>query len=419
MTREWSSTRLNNGLQIVAVQVPRSPLAELRLVVPFARVHHEYAAAQELLATCLGTGTRFPDDRPNRNRRDISDLAADLGAELGTVVTAESLIMSAAVLSVGLSDLLRLVGDILVRPHYGRDELEIAQARASATIPGDNISAQMRRAALLHGYGDHPLSSGCAGVASPLEDMLACAVEDLYCLHSQTIVPEGSLLLLQADGDPERLIQHAGEALRDWKGGPSHLTLTPFPHPRPKPGRVRLQPTAKADPASHVLAIGPALCASEPHQAAFHLATTVLGGHPNARLQRHLRDELGLSYAPQVDTRETAAGCWLEIWSRGAPGSGESLTEAVCSTLRGFAENGPNPAELERARAHARGFTMFALSTRAETATALAGIAAAGLPLNWLTDYRAALDAVTIEEVAKAARSFLHPDGMVTVTSDP
>ncbi|NEC70148.1 insulinase family protein, partial [Streptomyces rochei] len=86
-------TVLPNGLDTVVVTVPGAPLAELRLVLPYARTEPALAVAQELLATGLGTAST------TRDRRSVADLAAGLGAELSTVVTAEHLVWSAGVLA--------------------------------------------------------------------------------------------------------------------------------------------------------------------------------------------------------------------------------------------------------------------------------------------------------------------------------
>ncbi|MBX4175287.1 insulinase family protein, partial [Streptomyces geysiriensis] len=123
--RETLRTVLPNGLDTVVVTVPGAPLAELRLVLPYARTEPALAVAQELLATGLGTAST------TRDRRSVADLAAGLGAELSTVVTAEHLVWSAGVLAEGLPAALELLADLLLRPAYDRP----AAARHPAAPP--------------------------------------------------------------------------------------------------------------------------------------------------------------------------------------------------------------------------------------------------------------------------------------------
>ncbi|MBK3556603.1 insulinase family protein, partial [Streptomyces sp. MBT56] len=108
-------------MRVLAAHAAAAPLAELRLVIPYARTEPGLTAAQELLAACLGTGSR------DRTRQDIADRAADLGAEFSTVVTAESLILSVSVLAPGLPGALDLLAELLLRPRYEEGEVALGE----------------------------------------------------------------------------------------------------------------------------------------------------------------------------------------------------------------------------------------------------------------------------------------------------
>ncbi|RPK62766.1 Peptidase M16 inactive domain protein [Streptomyces sp. ADI96-02] len=422
---------LPGGLRVRAAHAPGAPLAELRLVIPYARTEPALAAAQELLAACLGTGAR---DRSGRNvsRQDIADRAADLGAEFSTVVTAESLILSVSVLAPGLPGVLGLLADLLERPRYDEGELALARRRAAAAprLPAPRV--RLRRAALAHGFGPHPLTAEAGGTA-PLLDVVSLRAEDLHALHARAVVPGGSSLVVLADEEPDAVLRAVGERLSAWTGGPSGLTLPSFAHPEPRPGRVRLtdgsgRGAGPEDEAGHdgdgggqalVLSVGPAVPTADARHAPFHLAQLALGGYASARLAQRVRDRHGLAYAVSAGLRETGAGSWLEIACAGAPGRADRLADEISGCLRELAAEGPSPREVERARAYATGFTRFALATRAEEASALAGFTAVGLEADWLEEYRARLADVTAAEVAEAAASHLDPDRMVTATYEP
>lgn len=143
-----------------------------------------------------------------------------------------------------------------------------------------------------------------------------------------------------------------------------------------------------------------------------------LGGYASSLLARRVRDRHGLAYAISAQIRGNRAGDWLEIECAGAPGTAARIAEEITDCLRELATDGPTPQELDRARAYATGFTRFALATRTEEASALAGFAAAGLPLDWLATYRRALAEVTHAHVAEAAARFLHPSRTLIATLD-
>ncbi|WP_097866487.1 M16 family metallopeptidase, partial [Streptomyces sp. rh34] len=394
---------LPTGLRVLATHAPGAPLAELRLVIPYARTEPGLAAAQELLAACLGTGSR------DRTRQEIADRAADLGAEISTVVTAESLILSVSVLAPGLPGALDLLAELLVRPRYEAGEVALAQRRAAAAPRAPASRVRLRRAALAHGFGPHPLTSRSGGTA-PLLDVVSLAPDALGALHTRAVVPGGSSLVVLAGAEPDTVLRLANERLAPWTGGPSGLTLPRFTRQDPRPGRVGLDVveggggvggdrTARPGDQALVLAVGPAVPTADPEHAPFHLAQLLLGGYASARLGRRIRDRHGLAYAVSARLRENGAGGWLEIECAGAPGSADRISGEITRCLRELAARGPSPAEVDRARAYATGFTRFALATRAEEASALAGFAAAGLEPDWLDGYRDRLAAVTPAQV--------------------
>ncbi|GGW14972.1 hypothetical protein GCM10010264_61270 [Streptomyces globisporus] len=418
--RTTLSAVLPTGLRVLAAHAAAAPLAELRLVIPYARTEPGLAAAQELLAACLGTGSR------DRTRQGIADRAADLGAELSTVVTAESLILSVSVLAPGLPGALDLLAELLLRPRYEEGEVALAQRRAAAAPRAPAPRVRLRRAALTHGFGPHPLSSESGG-AAPLLDVVSLLPDALLDLHARAVVPGGSSLVVLAGDEPDAVLRLVGERLAPWSGGPSGLTLPSFARPVPRPGTVDLtEPGASGawrgdavGEQSLVLTVGPGVPTADPLHAPFHLAQLLLGGYASARLARQVRDRYGLAYDVSAGLRENGAGSWLEIACAGAPGGAGRIAAEITRCLRDLAEGGPSRAEVDRARAYAAGFTRFALATRAEEASALAGFAAAGLEPDWLDGYRDRLAAVTPEQVAEAAARHLAPDRAVVATYEP
>ncbi|MGW6653645.1 Zn-dependent peptidase [Streptomyces sp. CB02130] len=418
--RTTLSAVLPTGLRVLAAHAPAAPLAELRLVIPYARTEPGLAAAQELLAACLGTGSR------DRTRQGIADRAADLGAELSTVVTAESLILSVSVLAPGLPGALDLLAELLLRPRYEEGEVALAQRRAAAAPRAPAPRVRLRRAALTHGFGPHPLTSESGG-AAPLLDVVSLVPGDLLALHARAVVPGGSSLVVLAGEEPDAVLRLAAERLAPWSGGPSGLTLPSFARAVPRPGAVELTEPGMSEAGwgdavggqSLVLTVGPGVPTADPLHAPFHLAQLLLGGYASARLARQVRDRHGLAYDVSAGLRENGAGSWLEIACAGAPGGAGRIAAEITRCLRDLAEDGPSRAEVDRARAYAAGFTRFALATRAEEASALAGFAAAGLEPDWLDGYRDRLAAVTPEQVAEAAARHLAPDRAVVATYEP
>ncbi|QLE72812.1 insulinase family protein [Streptomyces rectiverticillatus] len=408
MKRPSARSVLGNGLQVVVVEAPGAPLAEIRLVVPYALTDPREAPVRELLAARLGTGST------TRDRQAVADRTADLGAELSTVVTVEQLLLSVSVLSEGLEGTLELLGDLLVRPAY-RD---LPPAAAPAPRPAGPRTA-LRRAVLTHAFGPHPLAAEPSPPPSPSPlspSPSPVTTDEVYALHRRAVVPAGSVLLVMTGAAPGHVLQLVTEHLGPWAGGPSGLTLPPFRRAEPTPGRLALHHPGAGQ--ALLLTAGPAVPSTDPGHAALHLARLVLGGHSSSRLTQRLRERHALAYAVSADLRENAAGSWLEIECAGAPGTADRMAAEVTDVLRELADDGPTPRETERVRRYAAGFTRFALATRAEEASALAGFVARGMDVDWLPAYADVLGAVTRSQVADAAARFLKPSRTLTATID-
>jgi zinc protease len=118
-----SSAVLGNGLSVVAVRKPGTPLVEVRLRVPFGGWTPVHSARAELLAATvlLGTGRR------SREQVD-ADLAA-VGGHLDAGVDPQRLLFSGSTLSHGLPVLLDVLADALTDPAYRQRDVLGERAR--------------------------------------------------------------------------------------------------------------------------------------------------------------------------------------------------------------------------------------------------------------------------------------------------
>jgi len=138
--------------------------------------------------------------------------------------------------------------------------------------------------------------------------------------------------------------------------------------------------------------------------------SAILGGLFNSRLNRNLREDKGYTYG---------AGAGFDL----RRGAGPFIARAAVNTEVTVAAVHEFLIELERMRATdptdtelqaARDFLVGVFPLRFETAgavvSALAGLTIHQLELDELLGYRAAIEAVTLEDVAAAARAHLRLD---------
>jgi zinc protease len=108
---------LPNGLRVLAARRAAVPMVELRLRVPFAGDEPDHSAVAELLTSTLLTGTA------TRDRVEIDDELAVVGADLGVSVDPEKLWISGSGLASGFGQMLEVLVDVLTAATHPDNEV--------------------------------------------------------------------------------------------------------------------------------------------------------------------------------------------------------------------------------------------------------------------------------------------------------
>ena len=151
----------------------------------------------------------------------------------------------------------------------------------------------------------------------------------------------------------------------------------------------------------------PGLPRKVPDFHAVSVMSAILGGLFNSRLNMQLREAKGYTYGASAgfDMRRGAG----PFTARAAVNT-EVTVPAVIDTLaelERMRDTKVEPSELAAARDFLVGVFPLRFETPGAVAAALSGLAIHGLPVEELLDYRRKIEAVTIDDVAAAAREHL------------
>lgn len=395
---------LDNGLTVIAVRKPGTPLIEARLRVPFGGRTPAHSARAELLAATLLLGTG------SRSRQQVDADLALVGGHLEASVDPQRLLLTGSVLSNGLPMLLDVLSDSLIDPAYRRrdvlgerdrlvEHLAIAAAQPSVVA---RMHLQRTR------FGNHPAALDMPD-AQEVANVGAAAVRGL---HSRAVVPAGSTLVLVGDLSPARTIRAVEQTLGHWTGAADAVELgTP---PRIAGGSIHAFDRSGSVQSQVRLTAG-AVSRDDDRYAALQLANLIFGGYFSSRLVENIREDKGYTYG---------AHSTLEFW----PGSAAmtiSFDTNTASTAAALLETRyelgrlalvpPTDLEVESARNYALGTLATSLATQAGSASTLAALAGVGLGPDWLREHPRRLAAVTVDQVAAAAAEFLAPAGFTGV----
>ncbi len=395
---------LRNGLRVLVARRAGIPRFEARLVVPIARGAAGEGARLRVLTETLLAGT------PERTSREIAEELQAMGGGLGSSADAEQLVLGGSCLSVNRRPFLALVGEVLRKASFPADEVAIERDRVVQEIallrsqPGVVASdALLGRLYGNHAYGQGTPDPGAVSAVRPAT---------LRTMHDARVRPGGSLLVIVGDVDVARTIEDVEAAFGKWKKGEEHRELR---RPRVATTEPVLLVNRPGAVQSNIRLGGLALPRYDPQYPALALAVTVFGGYFTSRLNDNIREQKGYTYGAHARVEHRKAVAQLAVSADvGRDVTAASLVE-IAYELGRMVSLPVGQGELDAARRYLQGTLAMGVQTQAGLASFIATLVSAGLSVDYLRDYPAALEKVTVEDVLEASRRFLSPHRLTTV----
>ncbi|MBI3323111.1 MAG: insulinase family protein [Candidatus Omnitrophica bacterium] len=402
---------LDNGLRVLLRPDHRLPLLTLQLSL-MGGVRHETDAnngISAVVAKMLTRGTR---------RRDADELAEELkrlGAQAAPFSGRNSLGIALETVSSESPAAVRLLGEMILEPSFSPEELEKQKRLARAALKAqeeDPFSWGIRRLADTL-FTVHPYRLDPAGQEGPLSGLRA---EDLAHFYRISLDPERMVLSVVGDFQREEMLGLLRDAFGRFRREPGHAA----PAVPQEPALTRLRERIESAPRQEgVLLIGfPGLRVSDPRIPALDLVEAVLSGGAG-RLFSEVRERRGLAYTvggfsvPGVDP-----GAFV-LYAVTSPSDLQKVRQAMLAEVQRI-RSGPVPEEeLSEAKAGLLGQRRIARQSQGALAAQIAGDELFGLGFDHSERYERQVQAVTPEEVRRAAEEILDPQRCVVVIGRP
>jgi predicted Zn-dependent peptidase len=159
--------------------------------------------------------------------------------------------------------------------------------------------------------------------------------------------------------------------------------------------------------------LGPSL--TGPDYAAVRVLGTVLGGGMSGRLFTELRDKRGLAYSVGVLGTFRTGPSFLVTHMGTAPANAEAAEAGVLAEIDRIRRERVTEGELARAKAYLVGNLAMDRRTNARHAWYMAFFEVTGAGWDFPERYARAVEAVTIDDVARVARQYLTRPTIVVV----
>jgi len=381
---------------------------ELPLVQAFARVRggaRDEPAGKAGLATLFGEVWRTGGTRA-RTGDELDDFLEARAAKVETGASLDSTIVSLDCLKGNLPEVFQVFSDLLREPALREDKLAIAKSQLYTGIarrnddPGDIADREARRL----GYGpDSPFAR-----SEQYATVAAVERADLVAWHARYVRPNNTVLGIVGDFDPAQVEAMVRRAFGSWEAGQS-VPKQAWRFEEPKPGVYLV---AKDDVnQTNIRMVHLGTTKDNPDYYAVEVVNEILGGGFASRLFANIRSRQGLAYAVYggVGTNFDYPGLFQLSMATKSETTAAAI-DALYEEVAGLSEKPPTEEELKRAKEGILNSFVFRFDSREKVLRERMRYEFYGYPADFLERYRGGIERVTLQDVARAARKYVHKD---------
>jgi len=403
-----TKSELSNGLKICTARHAQVPM------IGFLLLLHRGASNDPVGLEGLAaiTADMLDEGTGSLSAIDVGEQLSRIGAQLDVDVSSDAMLFGITSLSRFADRGLQLLADIVVRPSLRDDDFErVRQQRLNRLIQiRDMPGAIAERVFTRLLYGNAPYGHTPLGRESSLS---AITVDDVRAFHRKTLLPGQATLVAVGDCDHDVIRALAEKAFSGWTGGESERapdSATPA-HP------ARLNIVARPGASQSELRIGHvAVSRSAPDYHALVAANMVLGGQYVSRINLNLRADKGITYGARTafEFRRQPGPFSLSVSVDKA-----ATVVAISESMREIAEiRDVKPVLADElaigvaalTRGYAKNFETFD-----QLARAVAQLSLFDLPDTFYSDFVPRIEALSPDEVTRAAARNLDPARLTTL----
>lgn len=404
---------LDNGLVVLLLEDHELPLVDVTALV---RSGGRLDPKDKIGLAELGSRVLRTGGTEKMSGDQLDDWLEGRGASIEASATADSTRVIVSSLAQDFPEVLRVVADVLRRPAFDGGRLEVSRNQAIATVarqndePDDILFREFQEIV----YGpDSPYAA-----SETLASLRAIQRDDLVQWHRRAFHPDRTILGVVGDFRTADVLRLLRDAFGDWPRGPKATDAEAPIRTQPTPGVFWVE---KADSAQSNLLIGHlGVRKDDPDFYALEVLNQVLSGSYASRLFNEVRTRKGLAYS--VDGR--VASDWghpslAYLYTSTKTSTTGAAIQALLDEARGLSTRPPSKEEVDKAKQGILSSFIFNIDTKREVLAQQLTLEFFGYPLDWLSRYRAGIEAVTLDQVRDAAVRHLRPEDFTIFVVGP
>jgi len=405
---QFAERTLANGLRVIVARAGDQPwFSSVLMVGGGDAAEGQPGAVNEYMAEMLTRGAG------GLGATDIAARIEQLGGSIGAGGGSDRQTLSVSAPAVNAEQAAALMATVAMTPTFDADELEqyrseaIDAYRVQMRQPG-TIAAEVSSRLL---FGDAPYGEG----RSTEDQQRAVTREQLEAFHQTWWRPDNATLLIGGSMDAEAAFALAERMFGGWAAPQTALRpLSSLAGPQRAPQVVVVDMGEAAGQAAVQISLRSA-ARDDPDYYALALGNAVLGGGSNGRLFQEVRARRGLSYGAYSSFSQAREAGRISLTAQTRNDAAAETTGVMLDQLQSLIDTPPDQGAVDRRTNYLNGGFGRQIETTAGLTSALASLAALGLPLEEVSLYPQAIDAVTAEDVARVTAARIDPGQAVIV----
>lgn len=398
---------LPNGLQVVVVLHHEQPVVSMRLLVRTGSASDpkDKLGLANLSAAVLDQGTA------TQSAGEIADSIDFIGGALGAGAGTDLSFINMVVMTDSFETGMRLLSDVARRPAFSQEEIDRQKQQALSGLqvsnqdPGYVADTVFDRLV----YGFHPYGLPSNGTQDSLAGITR---DDLPAFHKRYFTPANAILAIVGDLPAAEAFATAKKVFSDWES--RDFETERFIDPPAATRRVIV--VNKPDAVQTEIRVGHiGIQRKHPDYMALNLATRILGGEGSNRLHQVLRTERGLTYGAQADMNALKESGDFKAETNTRSDATAEVVRLMVDEFWRMQRERVGERELENAKAYLTGSFPLTIETPDAIAMQVLNAVFYGLPLDELQNFRDRVNAVTVDDIQRVARTYFKPDRLSIV----
>lgn len=398
--------KLSNGLEVWVVRHNKLPIASMNLILKSGTISEpaDKTGVANILSNLLDDGTK------TRSALDIANQLQSIGASLVTNSEHDSTKITVQTLTENFDQALDIFSDVIVNPTFPEEELSKYRQRLLSTFIQNqsvpNAVAFNVFTRMIYSK-NHPYGRQISGEESVVKTITRADIQNFYHSYYR---PNNATLIITGNVDSKTLMPKLEKSFAGWK--PNEVKTMEIPN-APQPEKTHIYIVDKPEAPQSTIYIGQVGAARNNPD---YFPILVMNTISSSRINTNLRQNKGYAYNPAAYYQfNRGAGYLVALADVQTAVTKESVVEFIKEFhgIRGEIAVTRNELELNKQRLIRR-FPAF-FETIGQISNQLSNQVVHGLPDTYFNNYIDRINAVTIEDVNRAANKYAHPDKMVIV----